>query len=335
MFKKIAAITDLHLGAKSNSIVHNKDCEDFIDWFISKAKEENCDTGIFLGDWSHNRNNINLLTLDVSIRCLEKLGAAFDQFFWFPGNHDLFYKDRRDTHSSLFGKHIPGITVVNEITTIDDVTMMPWLIGDEWKKIHKIKSRYLFGHLELPHFYMNAMVQMPDHGEIQVQHFERQEYVFSGHFHKRQHNQNIAYIGNCFPHNFADAGDTARGMMIFNHSGVPEYHAWPDQPTYYVYKLSELLGNPETLLKEKMHVRVPIDIPISFEESTFIKETFVGQYGLRELVLIPEKVNLEGSDIDVIPTKFESVDSIVVEQLTNISSENFDQKILLEIYNHL
>ena len=95
LFKKVAAFTDLHLGLKGNSPVHNKDCEDFIDWFIENAQREGCDTCIFLGDYHHNRNTINLTTLDVSIRCLEKLGAAFEQFFWFPGNHDLFYKDKQ------------------------------------------------------------------------------------------------------------------------------------------------------------------------------------------------------------------------------------------------
>ena len=122
LFKKIAAMTDVHFGLKSNSTVHLRDCEDYVDWFIESAKKENCETGICMGDWSHNRNSLNLVTLDSSIRCLEKLGSAFEQFFWFPGNHDLFYKDRRDIHSSAFARHIPGITVVEKITTINDVT---------------------------------------------------------------------------------------------------------------------------------------------------------------------------------------------------------------------
>jgi DNA repair exonuclease SbcCD nuclease subunit len=179
LFKKVACFTDIHFGLKSNSTTHNQDCEDFVDWFIAKAKEQGCETCIFLGDWHHNRNSINLITLDTSQRCLEKLGAAFDQFFWFPGNHDLFYKDKRTIHSSAFGRHIPGVTVVDGITTIDDVTLVPWLVGDEWKDMKKLKSRYVFGHFELPSFYMNAMVQMPDHGELQRSDLSSPEYVFS------------------------------------------------------------------------------------------------------------------------------------------------------------
>ena len=120
MFKKAAVFTDIHFGLKGNSKVHNQDCEDFIDWYIQQAKDNGCETGIFCGDWHHNRNSLNLTTMDATIRSMEKLGAAFEQFFFFDGNHDLYYKDKRDVNSTAFAKHIPGITFVDEITTIED-----------------------------------------------------------------------------------------------------------------------------------------------------------------------------------------------------------------------
>jgi len=43
---------------------------------------------------------------------------------------------------------------------------------------------------------MNAMVDMPDVGTIKTEHFSGCEKVFSGHFHKRQYNKNVTYIGN-------------------------------------------------------------------------------------------------------------------------------------------
>ena len=43
--------------------------------------------------------------------------------------------------------------------------------------------------------------------------------------HMRQHKRNINYIGNAFPHNFADAGDDERGCMIIEWSKPPTYHA--------------------------------------------------------------------------------------------------------------
>ena len=335
LFKKVACFTDIHFGLKSNSQTHNQDCEDFVDWFIANAKKEGAETCIFLGDWHHNRNSLNLFTLDSSLRCLEKLGAAFEQFYWFPGNHDLFYKDKRDIHSSAFGRHIPGVTVVDSVTTLGDVTLVPWLVGDEWRTMKDVKSRYVFGHFELPLFYMNAMVQMPDHGELKADTFNGPDYVFSGHFHKRQNQGNIWYIGNAFPHNFADTWDDERGMMLLEWGGVPTFINWEDAPKFRSIKLSRLIDEKDTLMKSKMYLKVNLDIDISFEEANYIKEKFVNEYDVREISLIQDKENLDSVIDDQTDSKFESVDQIVTEQLINIESDSFDKKILLDIYNNL
>jgi len=335
LFKKVAVFTDLHVGLKSNSATHLQDCEEFVDWFIDEAKQANCDTCIFMGDWSHNRNSLNLFTLNTSLLLLEKLGAAFEQFYWFPGNHDLFYKDKRDIHSSAFGRHIPGVTVVDGITSLDDVTLVPWLVGDEWRQMKDIKSKYVFGHFELPKFFMNAMVQMPDHGELRAEDFNGPDYIFSGHFHKRQNNNKVIYIGNAFPHNYSDAWDDDRGMMILEWGGEPQFINWPNCPKYRTIKLSDLIDRKDEVMKSKMHFRVNLDIDISFEEANFIKETFIAEHDIREISLVQDKTNLDGVVEENTDARFESVDQIVTEQLVNIDSGNFDVATLLEIYNNL
>ena len=336
MFKKAAVFTDIHLGLKGNSKVHNDDCEQFVDWFIQNAKDNNCETGIFCGDWHHNRNSLNLTTMDATIRSMEKLGKAFEQFFFFDGNHDLYYKDKRDVNSTAFAKHIPGITFIDKITTKEDVTLVPWLVGDEWKKIKDIKSKYMFGHFELPSFYMNAMVQMPDTGELKAEHFKHQEYVFSGHFHKRQQQGKIHYIGNAFPHNYADAWDDKRGMMILDRENnkEPKYINWEDCPKYRTTTLSKLLDPKQDIIKNKMYLRVTIDVPISYEEASFIKETFINQHKCREISLIPQKqVEEISTELDI--QQFESVDQIVAGEISAIDSDQFNKKTLMDIYNDL
>ena len=336
MFKKAAVFTDIHLGMKGNSRVHNQDCEDYIDWYIEQAKAHGCETGLFCGDWHHNRNSLNLTTMDTTIRLLEKLGAAFENFYMFAGNHDLYYKDKRDISSTEFARHIPGITVIDQMMVQDDVALVPWLVGDEWRKIEKLKAKYLFGHFELPSFYMNAMVQMPDHGELKAEHFKNQEYVFSGHFHKRQKQGKVHYIGNAFPHNYADAWDDARGMMILDKENdvEPLYIDWTECPKYRTVKLSKLIDEKDTLIKPNMYLRVTLDIDISYEEATFIKETFMETYSCREITLIPNK-NIEDITTDLDIEQFESVDQIVSNEIQAIDSEQFNKKLLLDIYNEL
>jgi hypothetical protein len=93
---------------------------------------------------------------------------------------------------------------------------------------------------------------------------------------------------------------------------------------YRVMRLSEAIDNGSNIFVPNMHVRVELDIDISYEEANFIKETFVRDYNLREMALIPVKST--AVDIDMAPgeIKFESVDQIVTDQITNIESEFYD-----------
>lgn len=327
--------TDIHFGLKSNSQIHNDDCLAFVKWATAKAKEEGCETCIFLGDWHNNRASINIVTLNYSLRALEHLNDNFDNVYFIPGNHDLYYRDKRDVQSVEWAKHLPNIHICNDWTTHGDVTFAPWLVADDHKKLKKMKGKYMFGHFELPGYMMNAMVQMPDHGELTGNDMQGFEHVYTGHFHKRQTQRNVTYIGNAFPHNYADAGDDDRGLTILEWGKEAEFHAWPDQPRYRVYTLSNVLKNTDHLLHPGMHVRVNLDIDISYEEATFIKETFVDTYKLREITLLPVKADEFMANAAPGSIEFESIDTIVTNQLTSINSDHYDPKLLLDIYRHL
>jgi len=335
LFKKAAVFTDIHFGLKSNSILHNEDCLNFVKWATARARQEGCETAMFLGDWHNNRASINILTLGYSLQALEHLNANFDAVYFIPGNHDLYYRDKRDVQSVEWAKHLPNIHICNDWFTSGNVVIAPWLVGDDHKRISKLAGKYMFGHFELPGYLMNAMVAMPEHGELRGTHFGGFDHVFTGHFHKRQTQRNITYIGNCFPHNYADAGDDDRGMMILEWGQEPEFHAWPDQPRYRVFQLSDVLKHTEAMLQPNMHVRVNLDIDISYEEATFIKETFINTYGLREITLIPAKLT-ELTEYEIQGNiEFESVDQIVYSQLSNIDSNQYNPNLLLEIYKNL
>jgi hypothetical protein len=81
-----------------------------------------------------------------------------------------------------------------------------------------------------------------------------------------------------------------------------------------------------------MYLRVTLDLPISYEEANFIKETFITQYNVRELTLIPQK-QIEEITTDLDISTFESVDEIVSKEIAALDTENFNKKMLLDIYN--
>ena len=194
----------------------------------------------------------------------------------------------------------------------------------------------MFGHFELPHFKMNAMVEMPDIGNIRSDHFKNVGHVFTGHFHKRQHSGNISYIGNPFPHNFADVWDDDRGAMFLEWDKQPEYKIWQDAPKYRSIDLSKLLEDPETVLEPNSYIRVKVDLDISYEEANFIKETFAKQYNLREIALMPSKKEEHTNDWNKgVDIQVENVDQIVLNQLESVQSDTIKKELLVDIYRGL
>ena len=335
LFKKAIFFTDIHFGLKSNSHIHNKDCLEFINFVIKTGKENKCETCVFLGDWHHNRASINVSTLNYSVTAIDRLSDAFDQIVFLPGNHDEHYRDTRDMNSIVWAKKYEKLRLFDEVTTEGDVCVVPWLVGDEYKRIPKVEAKYMFGHFELPNFYMNAMVRMPEVGELKRDDFVGVERMFTGHFHKRQEHKNITYIGNAFPHNYADAGDDDRGVMILEWGKESKYIAWSDAPKYRKFLLSNLLDNPDELLKKNMYCRVELDIDISYEEANFIKEQFMPMYELRELSLMPGASSEEHAQDFEGEVNFESVDSIVTSHLTQLESTAYDNQLMLDIYRNL
>lgn len=333
LFERAACFTDIHYGLKQNSRQHLQDCNNFITWFIDEAKARDCETCIFLGDWHHHRASINIATMNASLTDLKKLNDAFEKVYFITGNHDLYYRDKRELNSIEFARDLPNFIMVDEIFEEKGVSIIPWLVGSEHKKVAKIDCKYMFGHFELPFFKMNAMVEMPDHGGITASMLDKPEYVFTGHFHKRQYNHNIHYIGNAFPHNYADAQDNDRGYMFLEWDKEPQFVNWPDCPKYVTCGLVELIDNPGNFLGNTTYARIKLDVDISYEEASFIKENFMEKYKCREIQLVPVKEVEEEYEAGEI--HFESVEQIVISQLQTIESSTVDTDKLINIYQNL
>lgn len=334
LFDKAIVFTDCHFGLRHNSPEHNQDVIDFINWMVEAAHKRGAETCIFMGDYHHHRNAINARTQNYMIEGMKILNDNFKKTYFLVGNHDLYFRENRSVTSARFASLFPNIKLVDDLTVEGDVALIPWLVEEEWRKVSKIKSKYVFGHLELPGFKMNAQVEMPDHGQLNGSHFVHQDYVFSGHFHKRQTKGKISYIGNPFGHNYSDVWDFERGAMFIEWGKEPEYLDYTDGPRFISISLSSLLENPDLYLKPKTYLQVTIDLEISYEEATFMRETFVEQYSVREFKLIrnheDELMTEFSQDIS-----YKTIDQIVIECVNSIDSDSFDSSKLIDIYNQL
>jgi len=352
LFKKAAAFTDIHFGKSGNSEIHNQDCIRYIDWFCAQVEKEGCDTILFLGDWFDNRVYIRSDTKEYSRQAIRKLHELNLPIYWIVGNHDMFFKDNRTINWISELEEYDNITVINELVEIDDVLFCPWLVGDEFVIPPAKDVKYVFGHFEFPTFLVNEMIEMKDYGRgILADHFDSEalSHVFAGHFHKRQTQINtndipITYIGNAFPHNFNDANDTERGMMVLEWDQSPKYLNWQDAPTYIRVTTSELLQAIDAgedlgdIFNEHCTVECLNDGGIeegkglSLDEAMKLKED-VSPY-IRNVSFDQYHTDLDVSD-ETNLAGIKTTEQMVVEHLTQLDVEgtNFEPDLMIELWN--
>ena len=161
---KYILLTDIHFGNHGNSDEFNQECNNFLK-FVEKTIEnrEDIDGAIFLGDWFHNRNSINVKTLKAGIEGLYTFGSiGRGNSYMIIGNHDLYYKDRRDVNSIIIPEGEIGVNLVEEPIYLEEqkFLFLPWLINEEKLEdyIKQYNPEYVFGHFEIPSFSFNKLV---------------------------------------------------------------------------------------------------------------------------------------------------------------------------------
>ena len=344
-----AYFTDIHFGKKANSISHNQDCKDFVAWFCDEVrKDPTIDYVAFLGDWNENRSSLNIATLKHSYEAAKMLNELGLPVFFVVGNHDLYYRHSREIHSIVPFNEFSNFVVIDQPMVIDQIEgkalFSPFLFPEEYKGINKyLNIPFWAGHFEFKGFvvtgYNITMPTGPDPKE-----YVGPKNIVSGHFHKRQVNDNIVYIGNTFPMDFGDTGDSDRGMMIYDHiDDEMWFENWDDCPLYIRTTLSDILereSERSNILRPKSRVKCTIDIPISYEESTYLREKFIEEYDIREFVMeesldIKSALSETETDIDWESEKLLNVNDLVLKMLTDIESPHIQNDLLIDIYKGL
>jgi metallophosphoesterase superfamily enzyme len=136
--RKIFVLGDLHLGVRNNSVEWSDIQTTYlIDYFLKQIEEEGFDpeTDILVqvGDWNHVRESTNTRIYKLSLKIAEVFTKKFKRgVFVILGNHDVYYKDRTDTHSlEGFDRMYSNFKIYEkpEILTINShkFLMLPWI----------------------------------------------------------------------------------------------------------------------------------------------------------------------------------------------------------------
>lgn len=346
MLKKGAFCTDIHFGKRGNSEQHNQDCLDYLDWFCVQAKKNNVDYIAVLGDWNENRTAINLDTLKYSYTGAKKLNDLGVPVYFCVGNHDCMHKHSRDVHSIIPFAEFSNFVVIDtpqvRSEIMNSILFCPYLFHDEYPSLvdyHDIPT--WAGHFEFKGFKVTGtgavMQSGPDHTL-----FDGPKHILSGHFHKRQIQNNVVYIGNTFPMDFSDAGDNERGMMIYDNSKLNyKFINWSECPKFIKTSLSKLLDG-EVTLTDNCRVACIADIPLTYEESVHIRQKFLKTYKLREFSLeesndIQEAITDTEIDINVDEQDIhlDTIDELVVQMLNSVKVDSIDNNLLIHQYENI
>jgi len=221
---KVAVITDQHFGARKNSkLFHDFFGKFYEEVFFPYLDAHGITVCIDMGDTFDNRTGINYSALrwakDNYFQLLRDRGIDLKCVV---GNHTAYYKNTNRVNAcELLLREYDNVHVITEYEELNigglDIAFVPWVNmenkEDTYKKIKKSKCRVVMGHLELNGFLANQHHVM-EHGDDKAI-YKKFEKVYSGHYHHRNSQDNINYLGNPYEIYWNDCGDT-RGFHIFD-----------------------------------------------------------------------------------------------------------------------
>lgn len=204
--KKALLFADLHLGVHQNSPRWHQLSFEWADWACKIAKTEQVDSVICLGDYFHDRDQIDVSTLDVARKILNK----FSEFkvYLITGNHDLYFKEKNDVTSLHIFEGYPYVNVINSVTSFrcgeKQITMIPWSDAHDE---NNYKGDVVLVHGEFKNFKMQNS-KFSEVG-IDAENFKNeQKIILAGHYHisdiRNGGKLKMGYLGNPFQHTFGD-----------------------------------------------------------------------------------------------------------------------------------
>ena len=221
---KSIILNDTHFGYKADSaIVLNYFLSFFEEQLFPYMKQNDIKTLFHLGDLFDRRKYINFKTLQqVRERFFEPLREMGVKCIICCGNHDTYYRNTNDVNSlfELVG-HYPNWEIYSEPVEISlstgCVALLPWINPENESKaaefIQNMNCSILFGHLELAGFQTMRGVFV-DQG-YESKHFDKFEYVLSGHYHVKSSRNNIHYLGTQYQMSFSDVWEN-KGFHVFD-----------------------------------------------------------------------------------------------------------------------
>jgi hypothetical protein len=158
------------------------------------------------------------------IRVFDKMRELGITFHTLLGNHDIFFKNTHAVSSSmlLLQESYDNIIVYSEPTTIEiagtEIAIIPWLTKENEETTTAFmqtgtSAKIAFGHFELSGFEMDRGNRM-SHG-ISSSKLSKFHTVYSGHYHHKNDNGHVFYLGTPYQITWIDHG-SQKGFHVWD-----------------------------------------------------------------------------------------------------------------------
>jgi len=168
---------------------------DYLDYLQEYYHKNDIDKLIVLGDIFNKNSNVKTdIFVPFFLKFLEMKESGID-FIFIVGNHDIYNKD----YDTLIDTFSPLGKVIKEYEEIDlDGKIggfLPYVMKEE-NLPQSDNAQWLFTHLSIANFSFDNAYHATEKHAFREELFEDYSLVFTGHFHRHQHRNNVVYVGS-------------------------------------------------------------------------------------------------------------------------------------------
>jgi DNA repair exonuclease SbcCD nuclease subunit len=244
---KAVILNDSHFGYKADSpIVLEYFLKFFEEQLFPYLKENNIKTIFHLGDVFDRRKYVNFRTLNqVRTRFMEPLRDMGIKCIAICGNHDTYYKNNNRVNSldelvSQYANWEIYSEPIEISTTAGCVALLPWINPENEEAAAKFISEttcsVLLGHLELCGFQSIRGIFIEQ--GYDPKHFDKFDYVLTGHYHVKSSRDNIHYLGTQYQMAFSDVWEP-KGFHVFDFSSRELVFIQNPRKLFYTFDYNE------------------------------------------------------------------------------------------------
>ena len=339
---KIAFLADTHFGARNDAPLF---LDHFLDFFENRffpyLKEHNIDKIIHLGDFMDRRKFVNFHTLNqVRTRFIKQLKAANISMDCIAGNHDTYFRNTNEINSlrELFEDDFTiydNIPVKKKIDSVEFI-FVPWINKNNYEAsidfIKNNSAEFVIGHFEFAGYQVLRGIKHEEGTDPSL--FAKFEHVYSGHFHCKQTEKNISYLGTPYEITFADVNEK-KGFHVFDTETRIMEFVPNENKLFYVIRYNDTESDPLkcnfTQYKNKF-----VKIIVENKTKPYVFDRFLDSFysaQVANLTILEDQVT-DIISVDKVDASLDTVSMInnEIDNMSEIQNKEKLKKIIHELY---